>query len=242
MRIAGSEWRFWHRVNRRSVLERFVASGCNAAEGDVSWGRLEGDQREGVIMAHPPDTSSNLLFEQWVDSAVEHGHALKVDFKSLRVITPALDILADRAFNADRLILNADVLAGPGGDPPLFSVADMKGMRDRFPEAIISLGSTTASWGGAYRTEHLNMVLSGVAVIGGPVTVCLRLKLLMADVSVLKAFEAADCHVTIWNDFSTFPVTSETAEGLRHLAPHAFLDLCDAVGDPVLMDEAPGIN
>jgi hypothetical protein len=242
MCIAGSGWRFWHRVNGQDVLERFVASGCTVAEGDVLWGRLEGDPEERVIMAHPPETTSDLSFERWVESAVKHGHALKVDFKTPRVVPPVLTLLADRVFNPDRLILNADVAIGPGGESPLLSVDDMREMRRAFPEAILSLGLTTASWGGAYQADHVNMLLNAAATLGGPVTVGLRLELFLADVSVLKPLEEADCHVTIWNDPRTSPATGETLERIRTLAPHAFIDLCDSSGVPVHLDEATGMN
>lgn len=203
------------------------------------WGRLEADSEEQMIMAHPPETSSDLSFDQWVESALEQGHALKVDFKTPRVISPVLDILAERAFLAERLILNADVGVGPGGGPSLFSVADMEPVRAAFPGAIISLGLTTATWGGAYQTEHVNRLLDAAAKLGAPVTVCLRLELLLADVSVLQTLEAADCHVTIWNNSTTFPATLEILEHIRHLAPQSFIDLHDSSGKPVSVQVAP---
>lgn len=48
------------------------------------------------IMAHPPDTSSDLTFSQWLDLVISKGRGLKLDFKTANSIEPCLKILQKR--------------------------------------------------------------------------------------------------------------------------------------------------
>lgn len=48
------------------------------------------------IMAHPPDTQSDLTFSQWLDLVISKGKGLKLDFKTANSIEPCLKILQTR--------------------------------------------------------------------------------------------------------------------------------------------------
>ena len=75
----GGALRFAHRVNRRARLEAGLASAADAFEGDVSWGLLAGAPGAGerAIMAHPPDRTSDLAFEDWLEESLAADRVLR---------------------------------------------------------------------------------------------------------------------------------------------------------------------
>ena len=67
-----------------------------AIEADIRMGRC-GLVTCVPIMAHPPATSSDLLFKEFLDRAVADGtRHLKLDFKELDAVEPCLELLAFR--------------------------------------------------------------------------------------------------------------------------------------------------
>ena len=66
---------FHHRVNSRFAVRQFLRGSAEFAEGDVLLGRLDGKGPMTPIMAHPPDTESDLSFAEWVAmaAAAERG-------------------------------------------------------------------------------------------------------------------------------------------------------------------------
>lgn len=54
-------------------------------EADVSIGRYTGEEQDGIlmpIMAHPPDTTSDLTLQQFLDEVLKTEKHIKLDFKS----------------------------------------------------------------------------------------------------------------------------------------------------------------
>lgn len=103
----------------------------NAAIHDVSITAIETDILFGTdvskpfssgkcpILAHPPDSSSNLSFERFVDVIVHstrHQH-IKLDFKDIDYLDSVLQSLSKVEMKISPLrtiFLNADILLGPG--------------------------------------------------------------------------------------------------------------------------------
>ena len=88
-----------------------------AIEADIRMGRC-GLVTCVPIMAHPPATSSDLLFKEFLDRAVADGtRHLKLDFKDMAAVEPCLQLLAARwpklHANGQGVWLNADVMPGP---------------------------------------------------------------------------------------------------------------------------------
>ncbi|CAL1267285.1 unnamed protein product [Larinioides sclopetarius] len=89
-----------HAVNSREELETELAGPADFLEADVSMGLLTGNEFGTLvpIMAHPPDTSSDISLEMWIDTVIHHntGKGVKLDFKSLDSVEPSLGILQSR--------------------------------------------------------------------------------------------------------------------------------------------------
>jgi hypothetical protein len=222
---------FAHAVNGREELARFLLGPADVAEGDVSWGTLRGDpDHPRPIMAHPPDDQSDLSFDAWVGAAKMHGHSLKVDLKSRRVLKASRAILLAHGIEANRLIVNADVVQGPGGPAPQMSASDLGPFRSTFPEAVLSPGATTRHGGGAYTAAHVRALLEAVDTLGAPITVPLRAEFVLSDPSVLDAFVAREIHLTIWNDPSSFVAGADDFAHFRRILPTAYIDLQGANG------------
>ncbi|NXU88559.1 F151B protein, partial [Xiphorhynchus elegans] len=72
------------------------------------------------IMAHPPDTDSDITLQEWLALMVNTNKGIKLDFKSLEALGPSLELLGQVEQQLRRPVwINGDVLAGPGGAPPV---------------------------------------------------------------------------------------------------------------------------
>ena len=229
----GGSLRFVHAVNSRARLDRFLADArLNAFEADVSWGFVSG--APGVllpIMAHPPIEESDLTFEDWLDRAFAGDRVVKVDIKDQATNRAVLDVLAARDLPQGRFILNADLAPGPGGDPPLFSPDDAVAWRRRFGEVVISIGCTTGPDRAPYTRAHLDLLLAAAAAVGEPATICLDVHRVEADPSVVDRLVAERRHITLWNQH---PADLALVRRYRARLPAAFIDLFDAVRDPIV--------
>ena len=115
-----------------------------------------------VIMCHPPAVDSDLTFDQFfkrVFLAVKAGRrvGLKLDFKDADAVLPCVRLLRDSnvgihdasyvgAHASTRtmpLWLNADVIRGPGGRPPIPGEQFVARCLEHCPSATLSLGWTT---------------------------------------------------------------------------------------------------
>jgi hypothetical protein len=116
-----------------------------------------------VIMCHPPAVDSDLTFDQFfkrVFLAVKAGRrvGLKLDFKDADAVLPCVRLLRDSnvgihdasyvgAHASTRtmpLWLNADVIRGPGGRPPIPGEQFVQRCLEHCPSATLSLGWTTS--------------------------------------------------------------------------------------------------
>lgn len=229
----GGALRFVHAVNSRQRLDRFLADGrINAFEADVCWGFVSGSP--GVlrpIMAHPPIEESDLTFEEWLDGVAGGERIVKVDIKDSPTNRAVLDILAERDLPRERLILNADVALGPGGETPWCSPDAAVEWRRRFGEVVVSIGVTTGPDRAPYGAAHVDLMLEAAAAVGEPVTICLDVHRVESDPSVVDRLVAERRHITLWNQHAT---DLPTVRRYRARLPAAFIDLFDAARDPIV--------
>ncbi len=130
-----------HAVNNRRYLEKVLASSEKMfLEGDVSLG-----ENSQIIMAHPPARESDLTLDEWLETVIASRRGIKLDFKVPEIVEPVLQRLqSEQAAEKAPLMLNADILPGPGGKPSAFQPEKFVTLACHYcPAAILSLGWTT---------------------------------------------------------------------------------------------------
>jgi len=198
-----------HATNSKELLEEAIEGDTMMIEADISIG--EG----GVpIMAHPPQTTSNLTLAEFLDLVVQANNlgtkkGIKLDFKFIEIVAPSLDILKELESQLTfPLWLNADILQGPGGNPhPVDADLFLDLCFQQFPSATLSIGYTTASEGSYTESQFLSMFnLIKEKGITSPVTLPLRASLAAESISeVLYFLRLADeqgsfpATITIWS-------------------------------------------
>ncbi|MBI1774535.1 MAG: DUF2181 domain-containing protein [Proteobacteria bacterium] len=228
------EMNWAHGVNSSTALDAYLSDAdTHVIEADISWLPEAG----GVMMAHPPASTSDLTFEAWIEAVAGGGKGAKLDFKHPAVVDPCLAKLTSmRAAGrlAIPIMLNADVLPGPGGDPSLFQAAGFIARCGAFREAVLSLGWTTGPVAGGSYSEAMALdMLRLAAPVDGRVTVCLRAAPIAASSGAVARLQAAPgAWITVWNGRADPLVTP--AEARRLTDPRrSFYDLIDAQGHPL---------
>jgi hypothetical protein len=101
------------------------------------------DQNQ-VIMAHPPDTTSDLTFTEWYETCKTSKKGLKLDFKTQNVIETCIKTLSQSLTNP--IILNADILqANLHTSKPLINADYFLKSTKTHQTSILSLGWTTVN-------------------------------------------------------------------------------------------------
>ncbi|NWW19543.1 F151B protein, partial [Falcunculus frontatus] len=97
------------------------------------------------ILAHPPDTDSDITLQEWLAEMVSTNKGIKLDFKSLGAVGPSLELLGRLGQPLARPVwLNGDILPGPRGSrEPLDARAFLGATTSSCPDATLSLGWTT---------------------------------------------------------------------------------------------------
>lgn len=144
----GLDLHWAHAVNSHKKLQEALSGRAMMLEADVLLRPADGIP----IMAHPPDTDSDLSLQQFLKGTIGTNKGIKLDFKSTAAIEPSLKILLD--ITSEREVrnpvwFNADVLAGPCQretecsdatiDPEVFLSLCAK----YYPSAVLSVGWTT---------------------------------------------------------------------------------------------------
>lgn len=140
------------------LLENQYAN-CAMVEGDAV---LVADQ---VVMGHPPVWYADLRFIDWVKmlAQIKPPLLIKVDFKNDSVIEGCLRILQQQKADgiiSHSLVLNADVLTGPGGGNPVIQpVKFLQLCREKLPGELVSLSWTTGYNGRGYTPKMMEKML-----------------------------------------------------------------------------------
>lgn len=163
-------------------------------EGDIS---VVGGES---IMAHPPVTESDLGFEKWLDLTIEAGKGAKLDFKSPEAVTHCLNYAKQQALGKIPLCINADILAGPGGDKPVFKPDEFIGLCNRIlPQAFLSLGWTVEEGELGYTKETVDEMLNLLVEVEATVSLCFHAGYLQTAWSRLEEILAeTDYTFTVW--------------------------------------------
>ncbi|KAJ0059330.1 hypothetical protein NL108_015508 [Boleophthalmus pectinirostris] len=138
---------WFHRANGKEELNQALASDAMVLEADVTLhGYGTADQKPIPIMAHPPNVTSDITLDQWLDAVLESRKGIKLDFKSLASVGLSLDLLLqkDSSRGIDRPVwLNADILKDPlvpGFIPIVNGTQFLELVQEKFPDVTLSLG------------------------------------------------------------------------------------------------------
>ncbi|KAM6954503.1 protein FAM151B [Aplochiton taeniatus] len=134
------EWS--HAANSQAKITEALQGPAHMIEADIL---MRGSDPVEPIMAHPPQTDSDINFRDWLAEVVTSDKGIKLDFKSLEAVAPSMSLLEEvRARLAGPVWINADILHGPGGQAtPLEPKAFLEAVGPGSPGDVLSLGWTT---------------------------------------------------------------------------------------------------
>lgn len=184
-----------------------------ALEGDYQW--LEGDiRRDPPIMAHDYQSNDGMSLEEWLAIGKESGRGMKLDIKEGESVDSVIAAVQASGIPEDKLIFNADVMAGPGGEGRNVAPEDLFKIRAAFPNAIIAIGTVTGETdaGTTYTEAQVSDMIALAEAVGGPVMFPLRAELVTPQ--IVERLEAHGT-VAIWSSPSTYPVDDVAAEEER---------------------------
>ncbi|XP_078529568.1 protein FAM151A [Lissotriton helveticus] len=140
---------WYHAANNKSELEKALKGSTMVLEADVN---IEGlntvNETKIPIMAHPPDVYSDNTLEEWLGAVLDSKKGIKLDFKSIKVVAPSLDILNKTTLKMkiNRPVwLNADILKGPNVnlDIAVNATEFLRLVKEKYPKVTISPGWQT---------------------------------------------------------------------------------------------------
>jgi len=162
-----------HATNSKAELRAALEGGkYQMIETDILQGTIDGEASAVLpIMAHPPATTSDLSFHEFLQRVVDHNMqavagrqlGIKLDFKDPQAVAPCLHALhcMEHPEALPAVWLNADIWAGPGGKPSKFDPEEF--LAACFAACVspvwtISVGWTVTSLS-AYSAEHVTDAL-----------------------------------------------------------------------------------
>ncbi|XP_053277709.1 protein FAM151B isoform X1 [Pleuronectes platessa] len=203
----GAEVRWCHAVNSRSRLHEAVTGTTHMIEADII---MRGHDPKEPIMAHPPDTDSDITLKEWLEAVKEHQMGIKLDFKSLEAVSPSVALLEKVLPDLSCPVwINADILSGPGGRAtPLDPHAFLSALTTLPTQAVLSLGWTTGWTAGTDNPGYSWDMVHGIEEIcrslKHPVTFPVRAALLAQSFSQLTwLLQQSDRYsLTVWTSQS----------------------------------------
>merc|ERR1719305_2041896 len=164
-----------------------------------------------VIMAHPPDTVSDLSLALFMDTVIKsrkegRRKGVKLDFKFIEVVEPSLQLIRKLCEHIDFPIwINADILGMEAARAtPVNATEFLHLAKTYLPTATLSVGYTTVSTG-KFVTSNFDEMLGilNKNQVTAPVTLPLRASLLAnSKPEILQFFKKTnltDSSITIWS-------------------------------------------
>ncbi|XP_067087988.1 protein FAM151B [Osmerus mordax] len=129
-----------HAANSRAKIAAALTGPAHMIEADVL---MRGRDPREPIMAHPPETDSDITLHDWLKQVAASDKGIKLDFKSLQAVAPSMVLLQQVQLRGP-VWINADILPGPGGQaPPLDPQAFLDALGSGSQDYVLSLGWTT---------------------------------------------------------------------------------------------------
>lgn len=177
-----------HAVNSRKRLTEALTGPTHMLEADII---MRGRDPREPIMAHPPETDSDITLNDWLEAVKTHDKGLKLDFKSLDAVSPSVVLLGQVLGDFSRPVwVNADILPGPGGQATPLQPQGFLAAVDSLPShTVLSLGWTTGWTDGSenpgYSWDMVHEMESICRPLDHPVTFPVRAALLAQSLSQL---------------------------------------------------------
>lgn len=210
----GLELSWAHAVNSQLKLKAAFSGNSMMLEADVLLHPKDGTP----LMAHPPNTNSDLSLVQFLKKTIGSGKGIKLDFKVTAVVEPSLRILSDQMTAqhgaTNPIWLNADILSGPCQtdcndpvDPEVFLSLCAK----YFPSATLSVGWTTGKYispeKDGYHWHLVQPMKELLSNLTQPITFAIRANLIGNSIEQLMWLLglSEDYTLTIWSADSDAP-------------------------------------
>ncbi|XP_015173504.1 PREDICTED: protein FAM151B isoform X2 [Polistes dominula] len=228
-----------HAVNSKENLAKaLTAKNIMMLEADVVLGYLTTNSTNTnitnsiPIMAHPPETESDLSLEEFLMVVLNDGSkGIKLDFKSIEAFDGSKSILANKRkeFTVP-LFLNADILPGPvdAKTLPVNSTLFLESAMKTFPESVLSVGWTTRYGSepniteGQYTEEHIQNMVDTLTKnkVTQSVTYPVRAGLAAGDINVMKTLidrssSFGNATLTIWSSQGDNVDTNKLSELIK---------------------------
>jgi len=223
-----------HGANNRAKLETaLIDPGVHWIEGDISLGK-DGQ----AIMAHPPVDTSDLPFTDWLHATIAAGKGAKMDFKTPAIVEGCLLEAKRHALGHIPLMVNADLLVGPGGSPVNFDATEFLALHKKhLPQAILSPGWRVDDSGTSYSREMLSEMRELLRPVRGPVTLCFHAWFLFSSWPDVKwLLDQTPYTITVWGKVDS----PELLGWLRKYTnpERCFYDVQDANGNQIQVIDA----
>jgi hypothetical protein len=189
----------WHHgVNSWEKLRRCCAAPFSMmVEGDIAYSKTH----KQLIMAHPPDTESDLTLKEWLAYIVKMHKGAKLDFKEAALIPESLELVKTLVKDIP-IVLNADTIQGPHGEKPSCTTQHFIAQCSPLgSDVLLSIGWTTEDPPvGAYTPSMITQMLEECAGFSGPITFPVRACFLQSSWEQIQPLFWAPQHsITIWN-------------------------------------------
>ncbi|NWR23005.1 F151B protein, partial [Emberiza fucata] len=156
------------------------------------------------ILAHPPDTDSDITLQEWLAQMGSTNKGIKLDFKSLAAVGPSLELLGQVGQCLDRPVwLNGDILPGPGGScAPLDARAFLSAVTSSCPGATLVCVSSRCPRcvSPGYEWPVVQEMWRLCRALSQPVTFAVRAALVPGSIPQLQ-WLLQQCHrysLTVW--------------------------------------------
>uniref|UniRef100_A0A8D3D983 Menorin-like domain-containing protein n=1 Tax=Scophthalmus maximus TaxID=52904 RepID=A0A8D3D983_SCOMX len=217
-----AEVKWSHAVNSRSRLQEAVTGHTHMIEADII---MKGHDPKEPIMAHPPDTDSDITLQEWLEGVKAHNVGIKLDFKSLEAVSPSVALLEEVLADPSRPVwINADIVSGPGGRArPLEHQAFLSAVTTLPTHTVLSLGWTTGWTAGTdnpgYSWDMVRVMEEICRNLKYPVTFPVRAALLAQSFSQLTwLLQQSDRYsLTVWTSQSDTITLQDLVPYRKHI-------------------------
>ena len=166
------------------------------------------NQTDIPVMAHPPDIDSDITLEEWITRVITTDKGVKLDFKSIEVLEPAMLVLNQfRGSYKQPIWLNSDIFNGPNSpdSTPVNATRFREIILEHFPECTLSIGWKTLYPGlEIYTEEMIEEMATYARDLQQPITYPVRARFVKDSWTNLKSLldESRGYTLSIWSGSS----------------------------------------